>query len=301
MWQPEPGWQRLPSGASTATYGVWAATVGGREAVVKRLLRPQAHDPADWSDPHHPAYWRRAADVALDGLVHATPGLRALPDLGVEEDDEGVTIVSPRVPLTPVSGLFVARCLGRFAGAALGEPGWLAEGLLETRLRDVARRGGWTTLARTPVADVVDRLWAVRAERLARFAALPHVPSHGDPVPANLPGRDGSDLLAVDWSVVGRSPLGADLGYHALSAREELEPLLEAYLAGLPDGQREQGEDVAYGARVMAVYTVVTHADWALSRAAAGAGALAGKFTHPSVAPHLRAMQRLLPQLEALL
>lgn len=301
MWQPEPGWQPLPTGPSPATYGVWLATVDGREAVVKRLLRPLPHDPAEGSDPRHPAYWRRAADVALGGVVHLTPGLHGLPDLAVEEDDEGVTIVSPRVPAAPPNGLFAAHSLGRFAGADLGDPPWLASGVLETRLRSVERRGGWTTLARTPVADLVDRLWSVRAERLASFAALPLVPSHGDPVAANLPGRQGDDIVAIDWSTLGRGPLGADLGYHALTAREELEPLLDAYVDALPAPLRERRADAEFGARVMAVYTVLTRADWALGRAAMEEGALAGKFKHPSVAPYLRAMQRLLPQLEALL
>jgi hypothetical protein len=38
-----------------------------------------------------------------------------------------------------------------------------------------------------------------------------------------------------------------------------------------------------------------------LSRAARGEGALRGKFNHPSVAPSLRAVQRQVAQVEALL
>jgi hypothetical protein len=51
----------------------------------------------------------------------------------------------------------------------------------------------------------------------------------------------------------------------------------------------------------MTVYTVFTRAEWALSRVAPGEGALAGKYGHPSVAPHLRALQRQIPRIEALL
>ena len=108
-------------------------------------------------------------------------------------------------------------------------------------------------------------------------------------------------MLAIDWSALGTGPVGADLGYYALSAREDFEPLVEAYLAeparrpGHPRGGR------ARGARVTAVYTVLSRAEWALARVAHGEGALAGKFRHPSVAPHLRAMQRQFPQIEALL
>ena len=51
----------------------------------------------------------------------------------------------------------------------------------------------------------------------------------------------------------------------------------------------------------MAVYTALTRLDWALARVADGEGALAGKFRHPSVAPYIRAMQRQVAQIEALL
>ena len=50
-----------------------------------------------------------------------------------------------------------------------------------------------------------------------------------------------------------------------------------------------------------AIYTALTRLDWALARVAEGDGALAGKFRHPSVAPYIRAMQRQVTQIEALL
>ena len=50
-----------------------------------------------------------------------------------------------------------------------------------------------------------------------------------------------------------------------------------------------------------AVYCVVTRAEWALAQVARGEGALAGKYRHPAVAPHLRALQRQFPQIEPLL
>jgi hypothetical protein len=51
----------------------------------------------------------------------------------------------------------------------------------------------------------------------------------------------------------------------------------------------------------MCIYSAMSRAEWALSRVAPGEGALHGKFNHPSVAPYLRALQRQLPQVEALL
>src|SRR5690606_12664012 len=104
------------------------------------------------------------------------------------------------------------------------------------RLARVERRGGWTTLARTTVADVADRLWQLRAVHLARVAALPLVLQHGDPVPGNLLQRRGDDVVAIDWSTLGAGPVGADLGYLALSAREDFPVLAEAYADGLPAG-----------------------------------------------------------------
>lgn len=296
MWQPEPGWERLPGGLGTSTVGVWL--VG--DQVVKRLQAPLPGDPGELSQPRHFAWWRRAADVAAAGLVDTTPGLRSVPATRVEEDDEGVTLWHPHVTERRPSGLFVARSLGRFAGAELPSYPWLARHQLADRVRRVEHRGGWRTLERTTVADVADRLWSQREAYLARIDALPQVPQHGDPVPGNLIAWDLDGVVAIDWSTLGTGAVGADLGFWALSAREEFEPLLDAYVAALPAGLASRGE-VELGARVTAVYTVMSRAEWALARAAEGSGALAGKFRHPSVAPYLLAMQRQFPQIEALL
>lgn len=300
MWQPEPGWRPLPAGPSASTQGLWTFDEAGRELVAKRLRAPGAEDPAELLDPRHPAYWRRAADEALEHVTAATTGLRSPAVVRVEEDGEGVTVVHERVAHAENTGLFTARALGRFAAVELGERPWLTQGQLRTRLRPVERRGGWTTLARTTVADVAHHLWTRREGLLARLDGLPQVAQHGDPVPTNLLGRRGEDVIAIDWSSLGRGPVGADLGYFSLSARESLEPLLTAYVEGLPSGLATT-EQSLLAARAVAVFTVLTRADWALSRAAEGEGALAGKFRHPSVAPALQALQRQAPHIEALL
>lgn len=300
MWQPQPGWHLLPGGTGTTTVGVWRTHLGGQPVVVKRLAPPAPGDPAELSDPRHFAYWRRPAEVALSGLVEATPGLRAPARTAVEEDPDGITITQEWVEDAAVNGLFAAHALGRFAGAALPAAPWLARRQLRDRIARVERRGGWTTLARTTVADVADYLWRRRTTYLDELDELPQVPQHGDPVPANLPGRDGDDVVAIDWATLGTGPVGGDLGYYLLSAREEFDPLLEAYLMGLPAGVASP-EEAAHGARVTAVLTVMTRADWALARVAGGEGALAAKYRHPAVAPHLRALQRQFPLIEALL
>ena len=205
-----------------------------------------------------------------------------------------------RVDAVAMNGLFVARSLGRFAGAELADEPWLATRQLMDRMARVERRGGWRTLARTAVADVAGRLWDRRETLLARLYDVPEVPQHGDPVPGNLPGRFDEDVVAIDWSTLGLGPAGADVGYYSLSAKEDFQALLDAYESGLPPATATRAE-IELSARITAVYTVLTRADWALSRVADGEGALAGKFRHPAVAPYLRAMQRQYPQIEALL
>ncbi|MEZ5095353.1 MAG: phosphotransferase [Nocardioides sp.] len=300
MWSPDPAWRALPGGAGASTYGVWLAEERGRELIVKRLAPPAPGDPAECADPRSVAYWRRGADVAADGLVADTVGLRAARAVRVEEDAEGVTVVVERVPPVANPGPFVARSLGIFAGVELPDRPWLARGQLRDRLARVARRGGWPTLGRTPVADVADHLWSRREGYLARLDELPQVAQHGDPVPTNLLGREGDAVVAIDWGTLGWGPAGADVGYYSLSAREEFEPLVDAYLGGLPAALATRAQ-VVLGARVSAVFTALSRAEWALARVAHGEGALAGKFRHPSVAPYLRALQRQLPQVEALL
>jgi hypothetical protein len=300
MWQPEPGWHPLPGGTGTSTVGVWRTVLGGRPVVVKRLAAPGEHDPRELSDPRHFAYWRRAADVVVARLpLDRTPGLRAPALTSVEEDPEGITLVQDWVEDAANSGLFCAVALGRFAGADLGEHRWLARGQLRDRMARVERRGGWPTLARTTVADVADHLWRRRGALLDELDALPQVAQHGDPTPTNLPGRVGDEVLAIDWGSLGTGPVGADLGLYMLAAREEFEPLLDAYLLGLPPGLATR-EEAAQGARVTAVLTALSRAEWALARVAGGEGALAGKYRHPAVAPHLRALQRQFPQIEEL-
>lgn len=299
MWQPEPDWVALPGGSGTSTVGVWRTALGGRPVVVKRLGKPEPGDPGILSDRGHVAYWRREADVLETGLTAATPGLRAA-GASVEEDDEGITITRDWIEDAASSGLFLALSAGRFAGAAIGHPTFLANDLMRNRLDRVARRGGWPTLARTTVADVAEHLWTRRELMLALLDGLPQVPQHGDPTPQNLPGREDDEALAIDWGTLGHGPVGGDLGYLSLSSREEFEPLLDAYLLGLPDGTADR-DTVVLGARVVAVYTALSRAEWALARVATGEGALAAKYRHPAVAPHLRTLQRTFGHMEALL
>lgn len=302
MWQPAAGWQRLP-GSGPSSAGVWTAHEDGRQVVIKRLVAPIHHEDALQSSPQHPAYWRRAADVALSGVVARTPGLREPPVVRVEEDAEGITLVHGWVEPRPLPASSLAACLGRFTTADVAPHPWLVRGQLAARLAEVERRGGWSTLARTPVADLADALWRRRSSFLARLADMPQVPQHGDPVPSNLWGADGDDVVALDWATLGYGPPGADLGYLALSVAEDPETLVQAYVDGAATGTGPHLElpAVRLAASCTAAFTVLTRADWALARVARGEGALAGKYRHPSLAPYIRALQRQLPLMKSLL
>ena len=302
-WEPEPGWLSVPAGTGPSTVGVWRTESGGQPLVVKRLARPTPHDPPELSDPTHFAYWRREADVAQSGVVEDTPGVRG-PAAGVEEDDAGVTITADWVEDAGTNGLFIAHALGRFASADLGEPSWFGRDQLRRRLQRTERRGGWPTLARTAAADLADSLWTRREHFLQRYDALPRFPHHGDVSAQNFRGREGDVVVAVDWQCLGSDPVGLDLGLHVAGAREAPEPLVDAYLLGMSDAGAADlatRDEVLLGTRIVAAYTALGRAEWALARVAGGEGALAAKFRHPSVAPYLRALERVAGEIEALL
>jgi hypothetical protein len=307
MWHPEPGWTELRPGGGVSTAGLWRTEVRDQAAVIKRLRRPTDTDPAVLSDPTHAGYWRREAEVACEPQVVSGPGVAPPVYLRVDEDDEGVTLWSEELVATPPPALHVAQALGQFSAASYDDVPWAARHTLTDRLAMAEVRGGWPTLARTTMADVADHLWVHRGRWLDEYAAAPAGRLHGDAVPANFPGarseQVGGEVVAVDWQGFGIGPVGTDLGYYALSTREDFEVLVEAFLDGVHESTGDQSHDVQIrtAATVMCVYSAISRAEWALSRVAPGEGALLGKFRHPGVAPHLRALQRQAIQVEALL
>lgn len=303
MWRPEPAWERLPGGTAASTLGVWSTVVGGRRMVVKRLVPPSPSEPAELALPSHPAYWRREADVLAGGLATELPGVRAAPAT-VIEDDEGVTISQSWLDDAAPAPELVAGALGRLAGASVPETPVLVRGLLRARLDRVAARGGWPTLARTAVADAADHLWRRRAGWLRRLDTLPQVVTHGDATPTNLRGRDGDDVVALDWGTLGVAAVGSDLGYYALSSGLRAEAasgaLLDAHLAQVPPRVGASRDDVLLGARVTAVYTALSRAEWALARVAPTGGAVTGTLVPAAAAPYLRSVQRQAESIAAL-
>ncbi len=302
MWHPDPAWTALGRAGGASTAGVWRGRVEGTDVVIKRLRRPHGDEEAFLEDRTHAAYWRREAEVALDHRVIDGPGLVAARVVRVDEDDEGITLMTQEVVAPPPPALFVARALGRFAAAAYVEVPWAARRTLVDRLALAEERGGWPTLARTTLADTAQFLWESRGRWLGEAAEAPTGRLHGDAVPANLVASRGEDAVAVDWQGFGLGPVGTDLGYFALSTREDFDVLFDAFIGGVRDVRSDVDPDqVRLAATVMTVYTVVSRAEWALARVAPGEGALAGKYGHPAVAPHLRLLQRQFPRIEALL
>jgi len=247
-WQPLADWRPLTTGTGQSNGGVWLTP---DRHVVKRLV-------PGVEDPRHHAYWQRQALVAESGIVAATPGLRSPVSLGVERDAAGVTLRMAYVAPVEWSPHALAAALGRFARSGLHEPAWGAQNVLRDRLATVERRGGWSALTRVFDQPLLDALWVRRGAALDALDLLPRVPTHGDAHPVNLLGRDGDDVLAIDWEQFGLGPAGFDLGYLLLAVDAPLDELLDAH-----------GGDVAAvrrGAVLVASYTAASRAAWSLTQ-----------------------------------
>ncbi|GAA1554295.1 hypothetical protein GCM10009804_08960 [Kribbella hippodromi] len=263
-WQPSPAWKGLTNGTGQANGGVWRTPDG---TVVKRLI-PGVRA------PRHHAYWERQALVAESGIVARTPGLHAPECLGVERDDEGITLRTAYTPPAEWSPEALAEALGRFAASGLVEPSWGARNILRDRLRTVEQRGGWAPLIHAGLAPpAVPELWHHREAALATLDALPKVPTHGDAHPANLPGRDGADVIAIDWEQFGLGPTGFDLAYLALAVDVPLQALAAAHgettatdIRGATYADSGNSGDLLRGATLVAAYTAISRAAWSLTQ-----------------------------------
>ena len=202
---PSPVGTRCPA-AGPSTFGVWGAVEGGRTSSSSGSRRPGRRDPPSSRDPRHSAYWRRAADVALAGVVAATPGLRGRRVVrgrgGRRRDHPGARAGRGRAP---------AACSSRRAWAGSPAPSWAAP---VAGQRPAARPAGPGRAARRladagadPVADVADHLWRRREAWLAAgraaAGAAARRPGGGQPAGPRR-GRRGRDRL-VARSGTGRS------------------------------------------------------------------------------------------------
>ena len=214
MWEPQPGWLEVPGGTGPATVGVWRTEQGGRPLAVKRLARPGPHDAAEVSDPAHFAYWRREADVVESGLTpaHARAARAGRgPRRGRRRHHDHLRLGRGRRQQRPVPRPRprpVRRRRPRSARAGCAATcsgcGWLASSAAAAGQPCSAPAPPTSPTACGPVASTSS----------LQYDALPQVPHHGDVAPANLRGREGDDVLAIDWSSLGVGPIGTDLGLH---------------------------------------------------------------------------------------
>jgi hypothetical protein len=233
---------------------VWLTPDG---QVVKRLV-------PGVTDPRHHAYWERQALVAESGVVARTAGLRAPAFLGLSRDAEGITLRMAHTPAVAWAAEGLAAALGRFGACSVGEPAWGARDVLRDRLGTVERRGGWAALGEL-ATPAISELWRRRESALAVLDELPRVPTHGDAHPTNLLGRDGDDVIAIDWEQFGLGPAGFDLGYLLLATYVPLDDLMAAYGEGVR-GEHVLRGGVRCGAVLVAAYTGVSRAAWAVDQ-----------------------------------
>ena len=264
-WEPEPGWLSVPGGTGPSTVGVWRTERGGQPLVVKRLGRPTPHDPPELSEPGHIGYWRREADVIVTGLP--TPprdygALRRRPRRTRTASRSCATGSRTRLERT------VSRALhGPVRRRRVRDPASSPANLMRDRMERVDRNGGWPTLDRTAVADVADHLWRHRASMLDLLDGCPRCRSTATQQhePA---GTGDDDAIAIDWgrSVSDRS---AATSACSLSSREG-SSRCSTPTCSVSTPTPRPPDQVVLGAQIVAVYTALSRAEWALARVAAG-------------------------------
>ena len=206
-------------------------------------MTPRGIAPAGWGDdPHHWNYWKREPLAYQSGLLADLPrGISAPRCYGVDERDDGTIwlwmeeIADEGDPSWPPERFeTLATDFGAFGGAYLigreiPHYQWLESDWLRSWIDDawdslvplIANPAAWDLpMVRAafprPVADRLEELWSKRVRMLDALAAVPTTLCHRDAYPSNMFTRrnpDGkSETVAVDWTQMGRGPIGHDLG-----------------------------------------------------------------------------------------
>ena len=216
--------------------------------------------------PRHFAYWRRAGRRRDSGVVAETPGLRSRARGRRRRTSDGITLTQ-RVGRgrRPQRAVRARTRMGRFAGADLRRTvaGPRPAARPAAPASSGAAAGRPSPGRRSPTSPT--SLWARRETSAPRSRrAAPGAPARR-PGRANLPGRDGDDVVAIDWGTLGHGPgrRGPRLP-RAQRARGRSSRCSTPTCWGCPTVCATR-EEVLLGARVTAVYT-------ALSRRRVGAG-----------------------------
>jgi hypothetical protein len=237
-WACEPiAWTAI----AATTAGIYRVSGRARDSrgevpwmlVLKILRRPERA--AD--DPAARTYWRREADAYASTVLDDLAGVSAPRCFGTTTAADGATV---RIWLEHVSDAperwtiaryeQAAHALGVFNGSYASvrpQPthAWLARGFLRGWVESIAPRtraavtdaATWRipVVARgfpTPMTDRIVRLCDRMPELLGAFESLPPTLSHNDSWRTNLIIPTSHRTVLIDWSWVGLSPIGFDLG-----------------------------------------------------------------------------------------
>lgn len=255
--------ERLGGDGDYPNGGMWLFTEsssGANQAVVKRTGADHLGGSRVWSgraEPDDPHWWGREAafyesTLAISGWPE---GVRAAECYVVDDHDrcrdlwlEHVTI--PVTSLDDYRRTVAGLAAWQVANADADQP-WLSRDWIPNHVArhdldnrrtidhpgwDRAMERGLDPSLRDTVADRVTDP-AIARQILDHF---PQLPTHFDLHRENI-GRAGSDLVIIDWALVGHGPIGHDAGLLAieasprlgLSVRELWPALTDAYLDGL--------------------------------------------------------------------
>jgi hypothetical protein len=276
-WRCEPiGWTAI----AATTAGIYRVSGTARDPrgdtawtlVIKILRRP-----ADAVEvPEARGYWRREADAYESDLLSHLEGVSAPLCYGTTTRDDEATVwlwlehVVGSETVWPLSQYAqAARALGIFNGSyaarrPLPDQKWLSRRWLRSWVEWVAPpatkavtdEATWRIPVvqrgfRAPVTDRVLLLCERVPRLLELFEALPSTLSHHDCWRTNfiLPTSDRTVL--IDWSAVGLSPVGLDLGILTSASHfflhrdpDDLEAFDRVVFAAYLDGLRATGSGV---------------------------------------------------------
>ena len=232
MWHPEPGWQRLTAGTGSSTVGVWRAGRPGGQAA----RRPPARRPGDAVEPTTRRLLAACRRLRVERTRRGHPGpalAGGARGRGGRRRHHGVAAAGARA----AADRALRRPLpGRVRRGGAGQPDVAgarpaarpdADGRAPRRLADAGADHG-RRRRRPPLAAPGD---PSGRRRRAAGGATARRPDALEPA-----RHDERGVLALDWATLGTGPVGSDVGYWSLSAREGFEPLVDAYVAGLPGG-----------------------------------------------------------------
>ena len=267
MWQPEPGWQPLPGGTGrrrSACGGTARRPRRRRQAAARARTRD---DPPSSATRRHFAYWRRAADVALSGVVAGHPGCAAPRRCASRRTPRASRSSRTGSRTPPPAGCSLAPCARPVRRRRPRRPrrGWRATSCATGWPASSAAAAGRPWPA-PPSPTSPTTCGAPRRTLLDALDALPQVAQHGDPAPANLPGPRRRRRASPSTGRTSASGRSAPTSATSRSAPgRTFEPLARGLPARAARRPRHAPTRCALGARVTAVYT-------ALSRGRVGAG-----------------------------